>query len=441
MRTHDFAAIGLGPFNLGLACLAEPVDGLDGIVLESRDDFSWHPGMMLQDATLQVPFMADLVTMADPTSRYSFLNYLKQTGRLYPFYIRESFYPLRAEYDAYCRWAASQVEGVRFGRHVDRVEHDGEAYVLTARLRSGGTETYRARRLVLGTGTRPHVPSVVEGVDGPMIHSADYLTHKAALQATASITVVGSGQSAAEIYLDLLEDIDTFGYELVWATRSPRFFPMEYTKLTLEMTSPEYTRYFQALPAGTRDRLLRDQKGLYKGISGDLVDAIFDTLYRKRVHGDVPTRLLTHTELGGASWDAAAGRYALELRHTELDEPLDLQTEGLVLATGYRPQVPAFVEGIADRIRWDDRGRYDVAAGYTIDHTDQEIFVQNAEEHTHGLIAPDLGMGAYRSSIIIRQMCGREVYPVEEHIAFQEFGVPTDLARHPGARLRMEVGA
>ena len=28
MRTtvHDFAAIGLGPFNLGLACLTEPID-------------------------------------------------------------------------------------------------------------------------------------------------------------------------------------------------------------------------------------------------------------------------------------------------------------------------------------------------------------------------------------------------------------------------------
>ncbi len=430
---HDFAAIGLGPFNLGLACLTEPIDDLDGIFLEARDEFSWHPGMMLQDATLQVPFMADLVTMADPTSRYSFLNHLKQTGRLYPFYIRESFYPLRAEYDAYCRWAASQVEGVRFGRHVDRVEHDGEAYVLTARLRGGSTETHRARRLVLGTGTRPHVPSAVSGLDGPVIHSADYLGHKDELQAMRSITVVGSGQSAAEVYLDLLEDIDTHGYELVWATRSPRFFPMEYTKLTLEMTSPEYSRHFQALPAATRDHLLREQRSLYKGISGDLVDAIFDTLYRKRVHGDVPTRLLTNTELTEASWDAATGRYALAMRHTELDEPLDLQTEGLVLATGYRAQVPAFVSGIAGRIRFDEQGRYDVAADYTIDHgpAEQEIFVQNAEEHTHGLIAPDLGMGAYRNSIIVRGLTGREVYPVEQHIAFQEFGVPLDLARRP----------
>ena len=60
-------------------------------------------GVLLDDATLQVPFLADLVTMADPTSRWSFLNYLKQAGHLYPFYIRESFYPLRKEYDDYCR--------------------------------------------------------------------------------------------------------------------------------------------------------------------------------------------------------------------------------------------------------------------------------------------------------------------------------------------------
>ncbi len=429
MRIHDFAAIGLGPFNLGLACLTEDVEDLDGVFLESRDDFSWHAGMMLPDATLQVPFMADLVTMADPASRFSFLNHLKATGRLYSFYIRESFYPLRAEYDAYCRWAAAEVTSVRFGRHVEQVEHDGSAYVITAAGPSGATETYRARRLVLGTGTQPHVPPVLDGVGGPAVHTADYLPAKAALQTKESITIVGSGQSAAEVYLDLLEEIDTFGYQLSWVTRSPRFFPMEYTKLTLEMTSPEYVRHFHALPADQRDRLLREQRSLYKGISGDLVDAIYDALYRKQVAGPVPTRLLTCTELTGGRWDEVDERYALDLRHTELDRTLALSTEGLVLATGYRAGVPAFLEPVADRIRWDDRGRFDVAASYTIDHDDEEIFVQNAEEHTHGLAAPDLGMGAHRNSVIVNHLTGREVYPVERRIAFQEFGVPDDLAR------------
>ena len=159
---HDFIGIGLGPFNLGLACLTDPIDDLDGLFLEARDELAWHPGMLLDDATLQVPFLADLVTMADPTSRWSFLNYLKQTGNLYPFYIRESFYPLRKEYDDYCRWAAERLGSVRFGQPVVGVEHDGTSYVV----RTGTGEEHRARRLVVGVGTKPAVPECFRAIDG-----------------------------------------------------------------------------------------------------------------------------------------------------------------------------------------------------------------------------------------------------------------------------------
>ncbi|MBK0297049.1 SidA/IucD/PvdA family monooxygenase, partial [Bacillus sp. S34] len=83
--------------------------------LDAADGFAWHHGMMLDDATIQVPFLADLVTMADPTSPFSFLAWLKETGRLYPFFIREDFHPLRSEYDAYCRWAADRLDTLRWG--------------------------------------------------------------------------------------------------------------------------------------------------------------------------------------------------------------------------------------------------------------------------------------------------------------------------------------
>ncbi|WP_114560130.1 lysine N(6)-hydroxylase/L-ornithine N(5)-oxygenase family protein [Desertihabitans aurantiacus] len=423
---HDFVAVGLGPFNLGLAALTDPLDDLDGVFLEARDAFSWHPGMMLEGATIQVPFLADLVTMADPTSPWSFLSYLKQHGRLYPFYIRESFYPLRAEYDAYCRWVSTRLPSIRFGRTVRSITHDGDGYRVEAVLADGSTEVHRAPRIVLGVGTQPSLPWPLDGLDAPVVHSADYLPARDRLRAGESITVLGSGQSAAEIYLDLLEGIGEGGYRLDWVTRSPRFFPMEYTKLTLEMTSPEYTSYFHALPPATRDRLGREQRHLYKGISGDLVDTIFDTLYRLSVDGPVPTRLLTGAELRGASWDGQ--RFTLDLHHLETDQPFQTSTAGLVAATGYAARVPAFLIPLADRIRWDAQGRLDVGRGYAVDHGQCEIFVQNAEEHTHGLSAPDLGMGAYRNSVIIAQMLGREVYPVEERIAFQEFGVPADLA-------------
>lgn len=409
--TYDFIGIGVGPFNLGLACLSDSVDELDGLFLEARDDFSWHPGMMLDDATLQVPFLADLVTMADPSSRWSFLRYLKDTGHLYPFYIRESFYPLRREYDDYCRWAADRLDTVRFGQRVTAVEHDGTAYVVRTQ-----TESYRAKRVVLGVGTAPKVPEALQGLG---IHSSEYLQHKARLQSLDSITIVGSGQSAAEVYRDLLLESPQHGYRLTWLTRSPRFFPMEYTKLTLEMTSPEYTSYFHGLPEATRDRLLRDQRSLYKGISGDLVDEIFDLHYRLRVQGDGPhTTLLTNTTVTGAAGEE------LHCRHDETGEDFTLTTQGLVLATGYAAAVPSFLDPVRDRIRWDEQGRFAVSPHYTVDVNDSEIFVQNAEEHTHGLVAPDLGMGAYRNSVILAAMTGREVYPIEKRIAVQTFGVP-----------------
>ncbi|MCT6775980.1 lysine N(6)-hydroxylase/L-ornithine N(5)-oxygenase family protein [Streptomyces sp. CS7] len=418
---HDFIGIGLGPFNLGLACLTEPIDELNGVFLESKPDFEWHAGMFLEGAHLQTPFMSDLVTMADPTSPYSFLNYLKERGRLYSFYIRENFYPLRTEYNDYCRWAAGKLSSIRFDETVATVTYDEGTELYTVRTVSG--EEFRSRHLVLGTGTPPHIPEACQGLGGDFIHNSRYLDGKAELQKKKSITLVGSGQSAAEIYYDLLSEIDTYGYRLNWVTRSPRFFPLEYTKLTLEMTSPEYIDYFHALPEETRYRLETGQKGLFKGIDGELIDAIFDLLYQKNLPGPVPTRLLTNSALVTARYDEEGGAYSLGLRQEEQGKDYELTTEGLILATGYRYEAPAFLAPIAGRLRHDSRGRFDVARNYSIDTTGRGVFLQNASVHTHSITSPDLGMGAYRNAYIIGELLGREVYPVEKSIAFQEFAV------------------
>ncbi|GGS46627.1 lysine N(6)-hydroxylase/L-ornithine N(5)-oxygenase family protein [Streptomyces cinerochromogenes] len=415
--TYDFVGIGLGPFNLGLACLTEPIAELDGVFLESKPDFEWHAGMFLDGAHLQTPFMSDLVTLADPTSPYSFLNYLKEKGRLYSFYIRENFYPLRVEYDDYCRWAAHQLSSVRFGTTVTEVTYEDEHYLV----RTDSGDVYRARHLVLGTGTPPYVPEACQGLGGDFIHNSRYVQHRSELVKKESITLVGSGQSAAEIYHDLLGEIDVHGYRLNWVTRSPRFFPLEYTKLTLEMTSPEYIDYYRGLPEATRYRLTAEQKGLFKGIDGDLVDEIFDLLYQKSLGGPVPTRLLTNSSLRGATYEH--GTYTLSFRQEEQEKDFEIQSQGLVLATGYRYAEPEFLAPVKDRLVYDSRGNFDVARNYAVDVTGRGVFLQNAGVHTHSITSPDLGMGAYRNAYIIRELLGTEYYPVEKTIAFQEFAV------------------
>jgi len=441
-RTYDLLGVGIGPFNLGLAALADPLDDVDAVFLDRREGFSWHPGMMLEDATIQVPFLADLVTMADPTSPFSFLAFLKATGRLYPFYIRESFFPLRAEYDAYCRWAADHLDTLRWGREVTAVDRDDASgdLVVTARVAAGAgasprRETYRARHVVLGVGTTPQLPGPLADLAaeagrhpgaGPVVHSADYLPHREALAATGAVTIVGSGQSAAEVYRDLLEGAAPGAHRVDWVTRSPRFFPMEYTKLTLEMTSPEYTDHFRALPTELREILGREQRALHQGISGDLVDHIYDTLYRKSALGrEVPTTLLSDTEVVAARFDpdgaGGAGEHVLTLRHGQLGTTAEHRTRAVVAGTGYGSGVPEFVApGLLDL---DELGRPDVARDYTAG-AGGRLHVGGTEVHTHGVTAPDLGFAAWRNSVILAQVTGREPYPVERRIAFQTFGLP-----------------
>jgi len=424
----DFIAIGLGPFNLSLACLAEPIADLDGVFLERHAEFSWHPGMLIDNTTLQNPFLADLVSLADPTSRFSFLNYAKEQGSLYSYYIRENFYLTRAEFNAYCRWAAERLSTVRFAHTVQEIVHDRETgcYVVTG-VQGPQRKPFvmRGRKLVLGVGAKPLFPPCCTPSDGHRhLHTADYLAHKARLQQRRSITIVGSGQSAAEVYHDLLKDADAHDYSLTWITRAPRFFQMEATKLTLEMFTSDYIDYFYGLDAQKKEHIVRAQACLYKGINARLINQIYDLLDDRRRQGRLRTHLITNCELQGCRHDAASDEYEIEFRHLDRDARYAHRTEGLIFATGYREDVPPFVDGIRDRLRWDDKGRYQLARNYAADCEGNEIFVQNAGPHTHGMTNPDLGMSCYRNSWILRELTGVEHYKIERRVAIQDFAIP-----------------
>jgi lysine N6-hydroxylase len=426
---HDLLGVGIGPFNLSLAALAEPVDGLDAVFFDQAPAFAWHPGLLVEGTTTQVPFLADLVTLADPTSRHSFLEYLRVHDRLYRFYLRERFHLPRREYDHYCRWVAGRLPGCRFGTRVERLawlDGPGLFEAELTEVASGRTSRRRARNLVLGVGTTPAVPPALAGALGKdVFHAAEFLDHRERLRQAAAVTVVGSGQSGAEVFLELLAEQPGCGYRLDWLTRSAGFFPMEYSRLGLEHFTPDYTRYFHALPAATRDRLLPTQDLLYKGIDVDTIAAIGDLLYERTVAGaEPPVRLLAHAEV--RSLEPAGGGWRVRGRQWEQRRDFALETDCVVLATGYRAAPPACLAGLADLVDWDRAGRYRVDLHYRV-ATDPRVggglYVQNGELHTHGVGTPDLGLGAHRAATIVNAVSGRQVYRLPGRTAFTDFGV------------------
>ncbi len=419
-RIYDVLGVGLGPFNLSLACLMARLDDLDVVFLERKTAFSWHDGMMIPGTTLQNNFMADLVTLADPTSPFSYLNYCKHQGKIYQYYFRENFYLTRQEYNRYCQWAAAQLDSVHYQSEITSITYDEtqQFYVATVSdLQNQCQLQYRARRLVVGIGSEPRLPACVDE-SYESAHTGHYLREKARLQQTSRITVIGSGQSGAEIYYDLLCEMEQHDYELYWITRSSRFFQMETGKLTLELITPDYARHFYQLPEAAKRQTLKNQVSIFNGINTSLIERIYDELDEKTPAVRARTHLYTNMALSECR--RQAGQNELVFEHGQTGTRYQFMTDEIIFATGYGYHIPDFMQGISDRLML-NKGRYCQGQDYAVDKAGNEVFVQNAGFDSHGLTNPDLGLNCYRNARIINAIMQREVYPVDRNTTFQSF--------------------
>ncbi|WP_371479300.1 lysine N(6)-hydroxylase/L-ornithine N(5)-oxygenase family protein [Kitasatospora sp. NBC_00315] len=438
---YDLLGVGIGPFNLSLAALADREPGLSTLFCDTRPEFRWHHGMLVDGARMQVPFLADLVSLVDPTSPWSFLNYLREQERLFPFYFAERFQLPRREYDHYCRWAAERLAACRFGTEVTALHRAGGLFraELTDTATGGRTEVL-ARNVVLGVGTGPVRPEAFAALDGHPLawHSADHLDRRAALDGARDITVVGSGQSGAEVFLDLLRRRGGDGTRLRWLTRTRALAPMEYSKLGLEHFTPDYTRYFHALPAGVRDDLVAAQWQLHKAASAETLAEIHDHLYERTVGRPldaVPVEITPGTAVTDAR-PGPCGGFELRCRHVDSAAEHLVRTDAVILATGYRAARPAALEPLAALIDWDEAGRYRVDLDHrvaTLPELTGGLYVQNAELHTHGVGAPDLGLGAYRAAVILNSVAGRTVHRLPGRTAWTTFAPGGSTSTAPTA--------
>lgn len=444
---HDLVGIGLGPFNLALAALAEPQSDLSCLFLDENPRFDWHPGMMVDGATLQVPFLADLVSLVDPTSPFSYLAWLRDRERLFGFYFGEQWHVPRAEFEAYCRAVAGRLDSCRFGCRVTAVRHatlaDGRDGFAVCFDTDEGPRTVLAANVVLGIGTEPVVPCALRELceqGGALVaHSAHYLHRVDWIRAADDVTVLGSGQSGAEVVLDLLRGWHLPGRRLRWLTRSAAFEPMEYSKIGLEHFTPDYSDYFHELPEPERDSLFAGQGRLYKAVSDETLAEIRRELDR-RAYPDGPASTDV-TLLPGV--EAVGGRIVegpheaeldLDFVHARTRSACTVRTQRLVLATGYAQRPQRLLGPIEALVRRDERGRPVIGRDHRVvlDGTSAGLYVQNAQLHTHGVGTPDLGLGAYRAATILNAVAGRDCYRLPERTAHTSFS-PAAAGRHDPA--------
>ncbi|WP_394617692.1 lysine N(6)-hydroxylase/L-ornithine N(5)-oxygenase family protein [Lentzea sp. JNUCC 0626] len=391
----DLAGIGFGPSNLALAIAVEEHElPVRARFFERQQRFGWHRGMLLDDATMQVSFLKDLVTLRNPTSGFSFLCYLRDRDRLIDFVNHKQLFPLRQEFHDYFEWAAARVEHhVSYGVEVSQVRACAEGFEFTA-----GDEEVRTRNLVLATGLEANLPDGVEASDH-VWHSKDLLTRVGTLKDPRQVVVVGAGQSAAEAVAFFHERFPAAEVHGVFARYG--YSPADDSSFANRIFDPAAVDDFYTAPEEVKTKLMGYHANTNYGVvDGDLIEELYRRVYREKVVGR--QRLLLHntSRLTDVTTD---GKCVVESLADGARLPIDADV--IVYATGYRPANPERLLGdLADRCARDERGRLKVTRDYRV-VTDEDlrggIYLQGGTEHTHGITSSLLSNTAIRVGEIL----------------------------------------
>ncbi|MFF3936998.1 lysine N(6)-hydroxylase/L-ornithine N(5)-oxygenase family protein [Streptomyces phaeofaciens] len=424
---HDLIGIGFGPSNVAMAiALTEHnarvgrQEAVTAQFFEQQPRFGWHRGMLIDDATMQVSFLKDLVTLRNPTSEFSFLSYLQGKGRLIDFVNHKNFFPLRMEFHDYFEWAAAKVDDmVSYGHEVLGVEpvvRDGGIEYLDVTVRAGeGLVVHRARNLVIGTGLRPRMPDGVERTER-IWHNSDLLAKVDALEGTgpSRFIVVGAGQSAAENVAYLHRRFP--GAEVHGVFSRYGYSPADDSNFANRIFDPEAVDEYYSAPEDVKRKLM-DYHGNtnYSVVDNDLIEDLYRRVYQEKVMGTERLRFHNVSRLTGVA--ETPDRVHATIRSLVTGEETVLDADVVVFGTGYRPADGlALLGDVAGLCHRDEEGRVRVERDYRVAAGPElrcGVYLQGGTEHTHGITSSLLSNTAIRVGEILDSILAHGLKPAE----------------------------
>ncbi|WP_307784008.1 lysine N(6)-hydroxylase/L-ornithine N(5)-oxygenase family protein [Streptomyces spinoverrucosus] len=423
---HDLLGIGFGPSNLALAialqehgATAREDGGFRALFLEKQPRFGWHRGMLIDDATMQVSFLKDLVTMRDPTSDFSFLCYLRERGRLVDFLNQKTLFPLRIEFHDYFEWAAGRVAPlVEYSAEVVSVRpvtEDGEIRYFDVTSRDPAAPervtVRRARGVCVATGLEPHLPPGAERSER-VWHNSELLPRVDELARSGApvrrAVVLGAGQSAAEA-VDYLHR--TFpDAEICSVFAKYGYTPADDSPFANRIFDPEAVDLYYGAPREVKQSLFDYHRGTnYSVVDMELIEALSRTMYQEKVQGRQRLRMMNVSRIREV--EAGADDVQVTVEFLPTGEREVIASDLLVYATGYQPR------GIGDNLGElaklclrDEEDTLRVGRDHrvvTAPNVTADIYLQGGTEHTHGLTSTLLSTTAVRAGEILDSLLTR----------------------------------
>jgi L-ornithine N5-oxygenase len=428
--------IGAGPSNLALAVALEeccsPELAANAMIIEQYDDVKWQRNLLLPWARSQVSYVKDLVTLRNPRSRFSFLNFLHERGELDEFVNLGTFHPYRWQLSTYQQWVADSLEHVRvrYGVRAERIlpihDEHGETLGFAVPLSDG--DTILCRDLVFGAGRDAFVPKVFRGLPAErVVHSTEYTGRVGATRSLARPgrplrpVVIGGAQSAAEMFMALHQDAP--GSSPMLLLRSIALKDYQTSKFVNELFYPSFVDEFFGMPDEVRAKVLEEMRRTnYAGLAAPFLDELYTMIYRQKMLGQPVSIIRGLTEVVGARVEA--DEVVLEVRDLKSGTVEQVCCDAVFLGTGFDPNMPAIVRQLAGSLALPEvtvnrHYRVDLGAG-----AKGALYLQGVNEATHGISDSLISVLAQRSAEIAGDILERHTAGVASVSAGQAVVVP-----------------
>jgi len=418
MKIHDLIGVGFGPSNISLAITLQEKsttnNPIDAYFIEKKSSFSWHPNMLLDQTHMQISFLKDLASLRNPQSKFTFVNYLHEKNRLSDFINLKTFYPSRHEFNDYLSWAAQKFDNnCAYGEEVFEVlpQKQGEevTHLLVRSKDANGKISERlTRNLIVAVGGAVKIPENFSHLknDPRVFHSHQYLQEIEQQNSAKDIAIIGAGQSAAELFVNLHGRATSPRVDMIMRSNTLR--PSDSSPFVNEIFNVDFTDYIYNRPSSEQKTLIKEfWQTNYSSPDLEIVENIFDIFYQQKVVGNDYHSLLRSHEVTSAE----ANENGITLTLTDLDSGQTKQKyyDAVILATGYSRQ-KLNTEMLAPISQY--LGNFSTDRHYQVNSDNNfkpGIFLQGESEGTHGLSETLLSVIAVRSEEIYQRLIAKNL--------------------------------
>lgn len=408
---YNLIGVGIGPFNLSLAALMKKDEQKNALFLDNKEEFSWHRELMFSNASMQTNFLKDLVTPVDPTNPHSFLSYLVDKGLFYHFVNTDRKNIQRYEFEDYCKWVSQRLgDMLHFKINVEKIEFKNGLFEVQT-----NKKTLLTSNICIASGPTPNIPKFVIPFLGPKVFHAKSKYIKGLDLSDKRVLIVGGGQTGVEIFRNSINEKWGKCRHIKLITGRENLRPLDEAPFTNNMFTPEFVQNFHELESSKKEEITNSLLLTSDGNTPSYLQELYNELYLDRFYH----HKFSEYSISPMRWLNAINRngdgYCVEIKNLLTNENDFFDFDIVILATGFRSDIPSYMEGIRDYLVLDDKGRLEIDKHYQVKTIleKNKIYAMNFSRHGHGVADPQTSLMSWRSAMIINDLYEKNIYKTQ----------------------------